>query len=1246
MGGSNYNVEWVTSNPGYGYVRLLYSLDNGTSWVTIDNVPNPLVMGGNPTYTWTVPNITSAHCRVKVLWHSGGSPSVLYDSDLSDAEFTITPVQIYFSSGGDIKVVLAGGIGETNLTKSSDFWEYRPSASADGNKVAFAKMELDAWGKIVENTSEIWVMGSNGENQVRITNNNVDDVEPAISPDGQKIVFSRFDTTGLFSNIYLFEGWMWSPTLRRYIPLETQLTSGNHQDREPCFSPDGTKIVFSSNREGGKFQLYTLDISNPANVMRALPGVPPYTEKDQRTPDWSPDGKWFVCSMGSATQSDIYIADSWGSINTRRVFQLTSTPEREVSPSWSPDSREIVFMKMRSGPDITIQELWTMKLGIDNLVRVVENKLLKDIGSTPMGEEKWIGYPSWRRLEGLRIPDVELEGEVDNPFSAKLEVLGGASPYTWVLLGTLPPGLSFSQGVRYPIDLSSLAFITGTPTEAVREHRFEVRVVDNLGLLGQRSFIITVKPKHALELVTAGRFLPPAVQGVRYRAQVQFKGGLPPYQVTVESGIYGKDLPAGLTWGRSVSGDQLTIQFNSPDNGLPSGRYAVKILVADNFGDVALGFFNLHVLRMEWNVRDVFGENLNAFVWGLPEEVGMERFLAGLSIEAGGIEVSIPISGVSISADREYHTIIAPYPQDFSPWRSLFTPGVSTVPGKLKLKVNLDSNEATVTADFPIHGYMFRRDRGFQFPNFSSGPISFDQFAEFFGWDETTYWVFGERVPRFVPWLLWNVIPIGGGGNCTGMSVSAYDIAENIARSGWTSYPNLPHALERNSWLSEPGEALEAYIKKRQWWIVSMEFIRLFSTVIPARSNWGRWSNEMLEDIQAYGLPCYVVMFKGLSGAHTVTAYAIEDLPDGRKLIRVYDSNKPFRYTESWDDNSAIFVDPRRNNSWTYHMGYDRNGNPIIWGGDWILAIPIGHLRGDPDLPGLLDLPELITDWTFFALIGSAGPAQVTDNQGNRSFTTEGGLNIDPATGMPYCLPMPFPAGDNLFGRIYYVPVDKSYQLNISGEGSGKYDFLYMPMDEMLIDLNADTSVGSEDNITFKPQELSVAFSTRDSKKFGYKMARELKGERVARMFTLDNIETHSGDITFSTTPEGDAVIVRNDGAATSYDLRVDYLHENETWQIFERRGISLGSGETQRITPSSWEVLSAGEVNVEIDRGSDGSWDENIKLKSGKPGEKPPEEKPSRAIRPEVIVGIALAGAIAAGSAIFLKKRRKTGTI
>jgi dipeptidyl aminopeptidase/acylaminoacyl peptidase len=66
-----------------------------------------------------------------------------------------------------------------------------------------------------------------------------------------------------------------------------RLTSGQMRDADPRFSPDGRKLAFLSNREGG-FQIWTLDLSggDPVKATSFPTGVNGFT--------WSPDGKWFL----------------------------------------------------------------------------------------------------------------------------------------------------------------------------------------------------------------------------------------------------------------------------------------------------------------------------------------------------------------------------------------------------------------------------------------------------------------------------------------------------------------------------------------------------------------------------------------------------------------------------------------------------------------------------------------------------------------------------------------------------------------------------------------------------------------------------------------------------------------------------------------------------------------------------------------------------------------------------------------
>ncbi|PYR89440.1 MAG: peptidase S9 family protein [Acidobacteria bacterium] len=84
---------------------------------------------------------------------------------------------------------------------------------------------------------------------------------------------------------------------------------------------------------------------------RALSVDDIYNVKDVRNPERSPDGKWvaFVVSRAikdtDKNDSDVWMA-SW---DGTQEIQLTSTPESESTPRWSPDNRYLAFVSSRQG---------------------------------------------------------------------------------------------------------------------------------------------------------------------------------------------------------------------------------------------------------------------------------------------------------------------------------------------------------------------------------------------------------------------------------------------------------------------------------------------------------------------------------------------------------------------------------------------------------------------------------------------------------------------------------------------------------------------------------------------------------------------------------------------------------------------------------------------------------------------------------------------------------------------------------
>ncbi|KAA0011559.1 MAG: hypothetical protein FE041_04285 [Thermoplasmata archaeon] len=1196
IAGEYYTIKWEISEDfpfSTAYINLYYSIDGGKNYTFIDCISAVFI--GEPGYSWKVPNVISKNCKIKVTLVSkcGGIFIQFYGSDESDENFSIAYDQLYFAKDGDIKLWLQDT--EATLVHIPGKYALYPYATSAGEKLAFVQVDRE-YDEMLWNTSEIWIADYELGSMTKITVNDIPDIEPAMSPDGKKVVFVRKE--GEYSHLYLAE-WVYIPLTHDYALQITQLTSGNHQDREPCFSPDGRHVVFSSNRNG-KFQLYTLDIENPDIVLNALPAVPPYTTKNQRNPDWSPDGKWFAFCMEYGGQSDIYVADAWGSINTRRVFQITSTSEYEISPSWRPDGRALAYVVMEDIPDGYSFELWKMKLSMGDTPSTISNEMLVDLGYIPWEETFTLGDPCWRKLEGLRIIQTELKGRVGNYVDMSMQAIGGVPPYTWGIDGVLPGGLHFLNGRIY-----------GTPTEAVKEHHVILNVTDSIGLHTIKDFVITIRPEHDLELLTTGDFLPPAVANTSYSAYVNFGGGLAPYEVNIASAIYGKELPPGLQWSSIISGDGLTVHLYSHD-GMPPGNYKIKVEVIDAFGNVSAGFYWLNVINIDyWNVRDIFGKEFTVGVEGLPEyPLDTLKGWLTVKIKARGIEKTLTINDIYTvhRANGLLHTLVLPYPENFDTWKSVFNPGESTIIGNITVTFSIDGNEATAVQEFPIHRYMFRRDRGFSFGNFHTDGISWEDFVDFFGNWECCF--FGDvHLPRPIPATIWG---FGSGkmskGMCFGMCMTANNIAEDYARTCFEEYPNLPHAEERNWDLCQPDEALDEYIEKQHWWQISMEFIRVCA--LEVTWNYGEWAKAVVDAVEDYvddlessknPDPLLICMSYHHHG-HAVVPYAIEYLPDGRALIRVYDPNKPFNYKEESDSNSSIYVDLSKDNSWTFFMGYEKEGNKtkkIVWKNGKIYAVPWKILHGDPNLPGALDIPELsiLGTASLFGLIfgGTANISQVTDEEGKTMFTPEGEINTG-ETGIRDCFLMPSMGNEQEF-LLGCASTNNSYHFSVVGADSGNYTFYSMPSMSMMNGIIADTFKNSSDRISIYPKNFSIEFLAHDSKKFGYKMIKE--NNESGKIFSI-NIKTGGkGGIMFQTDSDGNAVTIFNNDTKTNYDVKIEVVGKEK--QKFQSKVVSIGKGERHRIAPESWEDISKGKIRLDIDKDNDGMWDEHIFLQKEK---------------------------------------------
>jgi Tol biopolymer transport system component len=213
------------------------------------------------------------------------------------------------------------------------------------------------------NGREVYTSNPDGSDPLRLTTNAVADTEPAYSPDGTRIAFTRS------SDI-----WVMSANGSGAVPI----TGTEGPDSEPAWSPDGTQIVYVSNHSvsgGGTTgpELFVTGAGGPG-PQRQLTDTP--NNAASRAPAWSPAGDQIAYESNADGSFEVYTIDAAGtaSFGTRR--SANEVGQNYQNPSWSPDAARIAYER-GTGTNVgdTTKEIWTMRADGSDPIRLTSNSV-------------------------------------------------------------------------------------------------------------------------------------------------------------------------------------------------------------------------------------------------------------------------------------------------------------------------------------------------------------------------------------------------------------------------------------------------------------------------------------------------------------------------------------------------------------------------------------------------------------------------------------------------------------------------------------------------------------------------------------------------------------------------------------------------------------------------------------------------------------------------------------------------------